>query len=206
MKIFAIVHNYESLFEDSVKEPVMGRGEEPVWYEIPDSAILRTGNPFFVPDFDAEFHAFPSLCLRVGRLGKGIAPRFADRYIDGWTMGVAVAATGLLGRLRESGLPWTRAVAFDRCCMLGNLQPADTLYINGRFRIACAGSVVCYDTACLRRGVAGILSDLSQDNTLKTGDMILAGLMPRGLALLPGTRLEVKADHDNSILIDINIK
>lgn len=107
MKIFAVIHNYG---ETSPGSP-MGEGETS-WYEMPDSALLRTGNPFFVPDFDSEFRAFPSICFRIGRLGKSIASRFAYRYIDSWTASVAVAATGLLRTQREAGMPWTRLRGF----------------------------------------------------------------------------------------------
>ena len=48
-------------------------------YEIPDSSLLRSGQPFFIPDFAGEFRAMPSAVVRIGRLGKGIAPRFAVR-------------------------------------------------------------------------------------------------------------------------------
>lgn len=101
MKIFAVIHNYGNTSKDSP----MGTGD-PAWYEMPDSSILRTGNPFFVPDFDTEFLAFPSICYRIGRLGKSIARRFADRYIDSATVAVAVVASNRLRDLREQGMPW----------------------------------------------------------------------------------------------------
>ena len=47
-----------------------------------DSTMMRSGMPFFIPDFAPHFGVTPMLALRVGRLGKCIAPRFAHRYID----------------------------------------------------------------------------------------------------------------------------
>lgn len=199
MKIFAIIHNYGPETPDSIT----GEGETR-WYEMPDSSVLRSGNPMFVPDFDTDFRAFPSVVFRIGRLGKSIAPRFAGRYIDGWTMGAAVIAVNTLASLREAGMPWTQATSFDRSCLLGNLQPIDTFYNNGVVRIGCGDISLTYDSGSLRRPVEALVETLSADNTLKNGDLILAGLTPAGLPLAPGMTL--RAETDNMNLIDINIR
>lgn len=53
---------------------------------IPDSAVGRISQPWFVPDFGSEWRAHLALAVRVGRLGKGIAPRYFDRYVDAVTL------------------------------------------------------------------------------------------------------------------------
>lgn len=201
MKIFAVIHNYGEISPESP----MGEGETD-WYEMPDSALLRSGNPFFVPDFDTEFRAFPSICFRIGRLGKSIASRFAGRYIDSWTASVAVAATGLLRRQRESGMPWTRAVAFDRSFMIGNLQPIDTFINYAKFSVSCGESRMVYDINDLRLSVERLIELISSDNTLKNSDLLLAGLTPTGLVLNPDERLRIDTDNLNMNLLDINIR
>lgn len=201
MKIFAIIHNYGPAAPDSAA----GEGET-AWYEMADSSLLRTGNPMFVPDFDTEFRAFPSIVLRVGRLGKSIAARFVDRYIDGWTMGAAVIAINRLAALRKAGMPWSAATSFDRSLLLGNLQPIDTFYNNGTIRVECGGEALVYETALLRHAPQALIEMLSADNTLKTGDLILAGLTARGLPLAPGMNLHAATETDKMNLIDINIR
>lgn len=194
MKIFAVTNNYNS--PESYPSP-FGPGEID-WYELPDSSILRSGNPFYVPDFDEEFRAYPSIAFRIGRLGKSIAPRFASRYIDRIGMGTAVIATSLLKQLRDKGAPWTRATAFDRSLLLGNLEAADALLEKGmNFTMSCGGEKINYDSAYLQEDIDHIISRLSRDNTLKNGDIILAGLTPRGLLLKPGTRLIALKEHEN---------
>ena len=201
MKIFAVIHNYGKTGKDSP----MGTGE-PAWYEMPDSSILRTGNPFFVPDFDTEFLAFPSICYRIGRLGKSIARRFADRYIDSATVAVAVVASNRLRDLREQGMPWAQATAFDRSCMLGNLVPVDTFIECGAIKIECGDSVMQYDLTRMHRHAGEIIEAISSDNTLKNGDLILAALPPEGMPLFPETRITAEQPDQNMKLIDINIK
>ena len=51
-------------------------------YLMADSSILYTGRPFFVPDFAQEFVATPTIVVRMNRLGKCVAPKFAHRYWD----------------------------------------------------------------------------------------------------------------------------
>lgn len=52
---------------------------------IPDSAIGRDSQPWFLPDFGADWQGYEAVALRVSRLGKGIAPKFAERYADAMT-------------------------------------------------------------------------------------------------------------------------
>ena len=49
---------------------------------IPDSAIQKSGKPFFVPDFASRFQFSAAAAVHVCRLGKNIAQRFANRYYE----------------------------------------------------------------------------------------------------------------------------
>lgn len=52
---------------------------------IPDSAIGRDSQPWFLPDFGTDWRGYEAVAVRISRLGKGIAPKFADRYVDAIT-------------------------------------------------------------------------------------------------------------------------
>ncbi|MDE5644464.1 MAG: fumarylacetoacetate hydrolase family protein [Muribaculaceae bacterium] len=201
MKIFAVIHNYGTPCPDAL----MGEGKT-TWYEMPDSSVLRSGNPFFVPDSDTEYLAFPSVCYRIGRLGKSIAPRFARRYIDAATIAVAVVAANRLREARRDGMPWTEATAFDRSCMLGNLTPIDTFIEYGPAEIGFGDRTITYDTALLRLQADRLVEAVSTGNTLKNGDLILAGLTSEGIRLNPGMRITAEIAETDMKLIDINIR
>lgn len=202
MKIFAVIHNYgDHLAENSV----FGEGE-PLWYQMADSSVLRSGNPFFVPDFDARFEAMPSVVYRIGRLGKSIAPRFASRYLECTGFAAAVVAVNSLTALREASMPWNNAVSFDRSCLLGNLEPINTLTNNKVIEVSCGTDRISYDIGALRHPIEDIVSLLSRDNTLKNGDIILAGLTPYGLPLIPGTHLSAGFESSETKIIDFKIK
>lgn len=203
MKIFVVLDNY--LSENS--ESGTAKPDAPVyWYEMADSTVMHTGNPFFVPDFDTDFRVRPSICLRLSRLGKGIAPKFAGRYTDSWTIALTVTAESTLARLRHDGLPWSRAVSFDRSCLLGNFMPIDTLLSCASFYIECGHESITYHADKICRGIDMILPQLSADNTIKTGDLIIIAPTPDGIRLSPGNRMLVHDMTDNMKLIDINIK
>ena len=54
-----------------------------LYEEWADSAILKDGKPFFIPDFSNEIHYETELVVRINRLGKNIAPRFAHITVNG---------------------------------------------------------------------------------------------------------------------------
>lgn len=196
MKIFAVARNYGPTSSHSP----FGEGVEPVWYEIPDSSILRTGQPFFIPDFSDEFRVFPSIAIKIGRLGKGIAERFAERYIASYAVACSVVGTTLLESLRSRGLPWSRAAAFDKSCMTGNFS--DNL--TDVFRIFTDSAEITYRTEEIRMPVGKIISLISRDITLKEGDIILPALHPEGLRL--ERRHDLKAEDSVERLLDIHIR
>ena len=82
MKIIAVGMNY------ALHNKELGHtheNKEPVIFLKPDSAILKDGKPFFIPDFSNEVHYETEVVVRICRLGKNIAPRFAHRYYDAVT-------------------------------------------------------------------------------------------------------------------------
>ena len=204
MKIFATIHNYGAGAPDSP----MGDGDAPLFYEIPDSSISRTGQPFFVPDFSSEFRLLPTVVFRISRLGKGIAPRFAGRYIEGATMGCAAVATTLLRSLRDNGMPWTGAVAFDKSCLIGNFMPIDTFLIHREWNVKCGDNEVTYPLDMMRQNIDLLVAALSRDITIKEGDMILAALHPYGFIPRIGDKLIIENNIETGRfkILDINIR
>lgn len=103
MKIIAVGMNYAQHNKELGHTQV---NREPVIFMKPDSAILKDGKPFFVPDFSNEVHYETEVVVRICRLGKNIAPRFAHRYYDAVTVGIDFTARDLQRKFREAGNPW----------------------------------------------------------------------------------------------------
>jgi len=84
-----------------------------------DSCLLNGRKPFFLPDWSKEIGVTDCIILRVSRLGKEIAPKFADRYYDAVAPGADFTAVDLLREAKASGQPWTKAIAFDYSLAIG---------------------------------------------------------------------------------------
>ena len=84
-----------------------------------DSCLLNGRKPFFVPDWSKEIGVTRCLILRISRLGKEIAPKFADRYYDAVAPGADFVAMDILREAKAAGKPWTRALAFDYSLAIG---------------------------------------------------------------------------------------
>lgn len=80
MKVIGFTGNYGK--EDTI----------PQAYLMADSSILYTGRTFFVPDFAQRFVVTPSIVVRMSRLGKCVAPKFAHRYWDAFTAAFTIRA------------------------------------------------------------------------------------------------------------------
>lgn len=84
-----------------------------------DSCLLNGRKPMFIPDGTSELGVTPCLILRVSRLGKEIAPKFADRYYDAVAPGADFIALDRWREAKEQGAPWTTALAFDYSLAIG---------------------------------------------------------------------------------------
>ena len=84
-----------------------------------DSCLLNGRKPMFMPDWTQELGVTECIILRVSRLGKEIAPRFANRYYDAVAPGADFTAVDILREAQADGRPWTEAIAFDFSLAIG---------------------------------------------------------------------------------------
>ena len=205
MKIIAVgmnyaLHNRELGHEQGNKEPVI--------FLKPDSAILKDGKPFFLPDFSNEVHYETEVVVRICRLGKCIAPRFAHRYYDAVTVGIDFTARDMQRRFREVGNPWELCKGFDGSAAIGNFVPlaevgGDVQRLN--FHLDIDGKTVQQGcTADMLFCVDDIIAYVSRFMTLKIGDLLYTGT-PVGVGPVSiGQHLEGYLGNDK--LLDFHIR
>lgn len=68
----------------------------------PDTTWSRNNDDYYVPDFVDEISWSPVLCVRISRLGKHIAAKFAGRYYDAAGRGVLLYPENLIDGSAES--------------------------------------------------------------------------------------------------------
>ena len=145
-----------------------------------DSCLLNGRKPFFMPDWSNEIGVTPCLILRVSRLGKEIAPKFADRYYDAIAPGEDFVALDILREAQAEGKPWTRALAFDYSLAIGEWMD------NGQWTM---------DNLVLTPNEA--IAEASKVMTIRQGDLIYiqADCAPRKVVKEEIIRVEVDGEE-----------
>ena len=189
MKILAIGQNYtEHNKELNSKHPT-----EPVVFMKPDSALLKSNKPFYLPDFSEELHYETELIIKINRLGKNIAPQFAQRYFTEIGLGVDFTARDLQRKLKANGHPWEVAKAFDNSAVIGGFIPAEELgdIHQIEFRLDLNGVTVQQgNSKDMIFPIEELIAHVSKYFTLKIGDILFTGT-PAGVGPVKvGDRLE----------------
>ena len=175
MKIIALGKNYADHaleFDGTVERPAV-----PMIFMKPDSAILKNGKPFFLPDFLGRVDYEAEIVVRIGRLGNSIPERFAPRYCDGITVGIDFTARDWQRRLIAEGAPWEMSKGFDGAAVLGDFRPIEGIDLkNIPFRLDIDGTTVqSANSAQMIFGIEETIAYVSRYCTLRTGDLIFTG-------------------------------
>ena len=170
MKIIGFVYNGEGLKAKGEWEIVL-KG---------DSCLLNGRKPFFMPDWSQEIGVTPCLILRVSRLGKEIAYKFADRYYDAIAPGEDFVAMDKLREAQAEGKPWTQALAFDYSLAVGTFSD-ERLAISGDFVLSPQEAIV----------------EASKLMTIRQGDLIYiqTAQAPRKVQKEEILRIEVEGEE-----------
>jgi 2-keto-4-pentenoate hydratase/2-oxohepta-3-ene-1,7-dioic acid hydratase in catechol pathway len=152
--------------------------EKPVIFTKADSALLKPGKPFFVPDHWGRIDYEAEVVVRICRLGKNISQRFAHRYYDAVTVGIDFTARDLQREASQNGQPWTICKGFDGSAAIGEwVDIAKFRNVQAlHFHLDKNGETVqegC--TSDMFYSVDEIIAYISQFFTLKTGDLLYTG-------------------------------
>ena len=180
MKIICIGRNYANHIAELKNE----RPAEPVIFMKPDSAVLLKQHPFVIPEFSEEIHHEIEIIVKINKVGKYIEPKFAHKYYDEISVGIDFTARDLQAKLKEKGLPWEKAKAFDGSAVIGDFLPkTDFISMeNLSFELTNnAKTVQKGNTSHMLWKIDELVSYVSQYFTLKIGDIIFTGT-PEGVA------------------------
>jgi len=157
--------------------------EAPVIFTKPDTALLKDGKPFFLPDFMGQIDYEAELAVRICRLGKSIPAKFAHRYYDAVTVGIDFTARELQKKVRAEGGPWEITKAFDGSAPIGEWVPLEEAgeIQNLDFHLDINGTTVqSGNSSDMLFTVDEIIAHISRYFTLRTGDILFTGT-PSGI-------------------------
>jgi 2-keto-4-pentenoate hydratase/2-oxohepta-3-ene-1,7-dioic acid hydratase in catechol pathway len=176
MKIICVGMNYATHNKEMHNALII---KEPTIFMKPDVSLLKDGKPFFIPDFSSDMQYETEIVVKISKLGKSIARRFAHRYFEEVTVGIDMTARDLQKNFRDKGLPWELSKSFDGSAVVGRFVRIDELTgdINHLpFHLDINGTTVQEgNTSAMLFKIDEIIEYVSQFVTLKIGDLIYTG-------------------------------
>ena len=168
---------------------------EPVLFIKPNTALTAIENPIIIAE-EACHHEVELAILIGEKLQKEASVRQIKAAIVGYGIALDLTLRDVQHRLKEKGLPWERAKAFDNSCPISAFIPAEqfeadpqatsiALKINGEYRQNSY-------THLMITPILALIQNICVTFTLLPGDVILTGT-PEGVgALTPGDSLELE--------------
>jgi len=180
MKIICIGRNYA----DHISELNNERPTEPVIFMKPDSAILPNKNPFVIPAFSNDIHHEVEVLVKICRVGKHIDAKFAHKYYEEIGLGIDFTARDVQSKLKEKGLPWEKAKAFDHSAVIGNFISKKNYSSLENINFELKSNQITVqegNTSLMLWKIDELIAYVSQYFSLKIGDIIFTGT-PKGVA------------------------
>ncbi len=174
MKLICIGRNYT----DHIKELENEKPTDPVVFLKPDTAILLKKQPFFIPDFSEDVHHEVEVLIKINKVGKHIDKKFAHKYYSEIGLGIDFTARDLQAKLKEKGLPWEKAKAFDGAAVIGSwISKEDVKDVNNMsFTLQKNEDLVqTGNTSHMLWKIDELIEYISKYFTLKIGDIIFTG-------------------------------
>ena len=203
MKIFCVGRNYE----DHAKELGSDIPDEPVIFMKPKSALLQPHTPFYYPEFTNELHYEGELVLRISKNGKYIQDKFANKYYDAVTVGIDFTARDIQNELKEKGLPWEKAKAWDNSAAIGKWIPFPNLKNKKELNFGLYKNKELVQQGNSKNMLFDfdyIVSYISNFFSINIGDLIFTGT-PSGVGeLVVGDELE--GFLEDELLLSLEIK
>lgn len=139
-----------------------------------DSSLRPDRRPLFLPDGQWSCEIRPA--VRIDRLGKAVAARFASKYYN---------SAALVNYLRPAGAEDFRADMADDAIVIGKWVPVEDLAEHFSFD---------------KEGFDSLLEYLSENTTFKTGDIIVLPDVIKSYA--PSINQEINVEN----LLEFSIK
>jgi len=203
MKIICVGRNYAA----HIAELDNDRPKHPVLFMKPDSAILLKNNPFIIPEFSEDIHYEVEVLVKIKKIGKHIDQKFAHKYYDEIGLGIDFTARDLQSELKQKGLPWEKAKAFDGSALVGKFLPktdfesVDSL----QFSLSQNGETKQDgNTSLMLWKIDALIEYISKYFTLKIGDIIFTGT-PAGVGKVSAND-ELKGFIEGQELFSVKVK
>lgn len=202
MKIICIGRNYVAHAQELGNEVP----ENPVIFMKPDTAVLKKGSDFYIPEFSDDVHYELEVVLKISKGGKYIQEENASKHYDEIGLGIDFTARDLQSKLKSKGLPWELAKGFDGSAVVSDFVSKEKFDLkNLNFTLEKNQEQVQNgNTSLMLFSPEKIIAFVSQYFTLKAGDLIFTGT-PEGVGKVSEGDILV-GSLENQKMIDLRIQ
>ena len=201
-KIIGLGRNYL----DHIRELGNQVPDRAVVFCKPASSILADGGAIEIPDYSDDCHHELELAVLIGRKGKNISAESALQHVAGYGVALDMTLRDTQSELKEKGLSWEPAKAFDTSCPLSDFVPAEQVTNPNNIRLVLkVNGQVRQDgsTAQMMRSIEEIIAEVSKIFTLDPGDVLLTGT-PAGVSRVQsGDRLEGEIEQVGTLCVTV---
>ncbi|MBF0626059.1 MAG: fumarylacetoacetate hydrolase family protein [Magnetococcales bacterium] len=171
---------------DHVRELNNPESRKLVLFMKPPSCLVSLHQPVLLPPYGGECHHELEIAVLIGARLRGADPADADAAVVGYALALDLTLREVQTELKQLGLPWELAKAFDRSLPISPFVPKRflprpqeivfSLEVNGQLRQrGYTGDMI--------RGIMPMLATISRYFTLYPGDVVLTGT-PAGVGPL----------------------
>lgn len=193
-KIVCVGRNYAEHAKE-LNNPVP---TEPLLFIKPSTALADLSAPVELAGDKGDVHYETELMVLIGAPLTQAKPEEAFDAIAGVGVALDLTLRDLQSKLKEKGLPWEKAKAFDASCPVSEWVPmtADVDLANLELKLIINDEVRQQgNTSHMLMSVPTLLSHISEWFTLLPGDIVLTGT-PAGVGrLASGDRLQVSLSN-----------
>lgn len=180
-KVVCVGRNYA----DHAKELNNPVPTEPILFIKPNTALVPMAPEFSIPRHRGSCHVETEMALLIGdRISHANASQVVQS-IAGVGVGFDLTLRDLQNTLKDKGLPWEKAKAFDGSCPLSEfVDPTEFDWGNVSLELHRNGELQQRgNSANMMTPVADLLAHISQYFTLLPGDVVMTGT-PAGVGPL----------------------
>ena len=190
-KVIALWKNFHAL---ATKQQQTVPAEPLYALRAPSSLAAHRQPVIKPPSYDGAVFYEGELALVVGRTMRAVAPADVRAHLLGCTIANDVTAMELIGR-DASFAQWSRAKSFDTFGVIGPWIDTEFDWTAASVRTRVNGRErQNYPLADMIFEPTELLSRLSHDMTLESGDVVLCGTSVGALPMRPGSEIEVEID------------
>jgi hypothetical protein len=153
---------------------------------MPDSCLIRNGEAFYKPNFCSDIFMRPCISIKITKLGKCIAEKFAHRYYKEFALSANFNAKP------SAGYSAAAATGFDRSYCIGNFTEVTDLDIDN-IAFSANGENLLIETLPSALLINKLISETSAYFTLKIGDILSIYLSSDAISVRIGDTFAARA-------------